>query len=590
MEGKEDEDLRKPKEIERRNSEDLIKVQQTHQINTFEDLLELVGTRGRWNLRIFLICCAHMFACPFASVSYQFLGATPEHWCHVAPLVQANWTQDQIRALAIPYSNETGQYERCQMYDANYTLAAELGVEQSQNSSKLLSRLDTLPCETWDFDLSEYKSSVVTEWNLVCGRRPLYSSLQAVTQAGYLLGSFMMGYLCDKLGRRTVGVWSTVSILVVGVAMTTIPVFWVFLLLRLLFCIFIMGIYVPTFIISLEVSSPEFRSMASIVFILPWTIGYMVLPGIAYVVRSWQWLQAVLVAPYVPLLAYCWLLPESPRWLIQQGRFKEALDLFSQAAKVNKRTLPPKAEVLEAMEIIQQKLSEEAMTVGESDDNFLIRILKNIVVLIAKPELRVRTLAVFFCWFGVSMVYYGTALGATNLGVDIYTYMFLSGLLEVPAYLLLWPSIERLGRQKTLVMLFLICTASISSVAVIMFCFPNAPSGLKIFFSQVGKLCVTAGFHLTWVYTAEMFPTRYRSLAVGEGSCVARMGSICSPYIIDILGEVTAWAPSALFALISLLASILALLLPETRNRDMMETKGETPVKREDGSSLSSEA
>lgn len=62
-----------------------------------------------------------------------------------------------------------------------------------------------------------------------------------------------------------------------------------------------------------------------------------------------------------------------------------------------------------------------------------------------------------------------------------------------------------------------------------------APAGLKIFFSQIGKLCVTAAFHLTWIYTAEMFPTRYRSLAVGEGSCIARMGSICSPYIIDIL-------------------------------------------------------
>nr|XP_027220493.1 solute carrier family 22 member 16-like [Penaeus vannamei] len=191
------------------------------------------------------------------------------------------------------------------------------------------------------------------------------------------------------------------------------------------------------------------------------------------------------------------------------------------------------------------------------------------------------------------MVYYGTALGATNLGVDIYTYMFLSGLLEIPAYLLLWPSIERLGRQRTLVLLFFICTISISSVALIMFYFPNAPSGLKIFFSQSGKLCVTAAFHLTWIYTAEMFPTRYRSLAVGEGSCVARMGSICSPYIIDILGEVSAWAPSAVFALISLVASVLALLLPETRNRAMLETgssHGETSDPRIDTSSERSEA
>lgn len=534
-----------------------------------------------------------MLGCPFASLSYQFLGATPEHWCHVAPLVQANWTQDQIRSLAIPYCNETGQYEGCQMYDANYALAADLGFERSQNNSGILPRLDTVACEAWEFDSAEYESTVVTEWDLVCDRRPLYSSLQAVTQAGYLLGSLLMGYLCDRWGRRTVAVWSTVLILVVGVAMTTIPVFWVFISLRLLFCIFIMGIYVPTFIISLEVSSPKLRSMAAILFILPWAIGYMILPGIAYVVRSWQRLQAVLISPYVPLLAYYWLLPESPRWLIQQGRFKDALELLSEAAEVNGRTLPPTAEILEAMGTIQKKLAEENKTEDKPDSNFLIRVLRNIVVVITKRELRTRSLAVFFCWFGVSMVYYGTALGATNLGVDIYTYMFLSGLLEIPAYLLLWPSIERLGRQRTLVLLFFICTISISSVALIMFYFPNAPSGLKIFFSQSGKLCVTAAFHLTWIYTAEMFPTRYRSLAVGEGSCVARMGSICSPYIIDILGEVSAWAPSAVFALISLVASVLALLLPETRNRAMLETgcsEGDTSDPRMDTSTEKSEA
>ncbi|XP_047475630.1 organic cation transporter protein-like isoform X2 [Penaeus chinensis] len=513
-----------------------------------------------------------MVACPFSSLSYQFLGATPKHWCHVAPLVQANWSQEQIRTLAIPYSNETGQFEGCQMYDANYALAADLGFERSQNNSEVLPRLDTLPCESWDFESSEYKSTVVTEWDLVCDRRPLYSSLQAATQAGYLLGSLLMGYLCDRWGRRVVAVWSTVLILVVGVAITTIPVFWVYISLRLLFCIFIMGIYVPTFIICLEVSSPKLRSVAAIMFILPWAIGYMILPGIAFVVRSWQWLQAVLVLPYVPLLAYYWLLPESPRWLIQQGHFKEALELFSEAAKVNGRTLPSKAKVLEAMENIQKKLTEETTTEDKHDSNFITRVLKNIVVVIAKRELRTRSLAIFSCWFAVSMVYYGTAFGATNLGVDIYTYMFLSGLLEVPAYLLLLPSIERLGRQRTLVMLFFICTISISSVALIMFYFPNAPAGLKIFFSQIGKLCVTAAFHLTWIYTAEMFPTRYRSLAVGEGSCIARIGSICSPYIIDILGEVTAWAPSAVFALISLMASVLALLLPETRNLDLLET------------------
>ncbi|XP_037784610.1 organic cation transporter protein-like [Penaeus monodon] len=578
---KENEDQQKTKEIPLDESEAIEEVQETHKLNTFEDLLELVGTRGRWNIRIFLICCAHMLACPFSSVSYQFLGATPKHWCHVAPLVQANWTQDQIRALAIPYSNETGQFEGCQMYDANYALAADLGFERSQNNSEVLPRLDTVPCETWDFDSSEYKSTVVTEWGLICDRRPLYSSLQAVTQAGYLLGSLLMGYLCDRWGRRVVAVWSTLLILVVGVAMTSIPVFWVFISLRLLFCIFIMGIYVPTFIISLEVSSPKLRSVAAIVFILPWAIGYMILPGIAYVVRSWQRLQAVLITPYVPLLAYYWLLPESPRWLIQQGRFKEAIVLFSKAAKVNGRTLPSKAKLLGALEAIRKKLTEKTTSEAKRDSSFS----RGCSCVSGKSDRRLR--------HGLRVLAEGAHAYFPSPSVDVYTYMFLSGLLEVPAYLLLLPSIERLGRQRTLVMLFFICAISISSVALIMFYFPNAPAGLKIFFSQIGKLCVTAAFHLTWIYTAEMFPTRYRSLAVGEGSCIARMGSICSPYIIDILGEVTAWAPSAVFAFISLLASVLALLLPETRNRAMLETgsfKEKTSDQRMDTSSGSSEA
>ena len=35
--------------------------------------------------------------------SYQFLGYTPEHWCKIDSLIQRNWTQEQIKDIAIPY-------------------------------------------------------------------------------------------------------------------------------------------------------------------------------------------------------------------------------------------------------------------------------------------------------------------------------------------------------------------------------------------------------------------------------------------------------------------------------------------------------
>lgn len=42
------------------------------------------------------------FINPLQTINYQFLGATPDYWCHVPALVDANWTQEQILSLAIP--------------------------------------------------------------------------------------------------------------------------------------------------------------------------------------------------------------------------------------------------------------------------------------------------------------------------------------------------------------------------------------------------------------------------------------------------------------------------------------------------------
>ena len=61
----------------------------------------------------------------------------------------------------------------------------------------------------------------------------------------------------------------------------------------------------------------------------------------------------------------------------------------------------------------------------------------------------------------------------------------------------------------------------------------NAQLKLVLFLS--GKLAITAAFHLIWMYTAELYPTTLRSQMIGTSSMVARLGSICSPYVNDIL-------------------------------------------------------
>ncbi|XP_042215421.1 solute carrier family 22 member 21-like [Homarus americanus] len=102
--------------------------------------------------------------------------------------------------------------------------------------------------------------------------------------------------------------------------------------------------------------------------------------------------------------------------------------------------------------------------------------------------------------------------------------------------------------------------------------YPGGEQVAKVFFSQSGKVAVTAAFQLVWMYTAELFPTKYRSLAVGEASFCARVGSTSSPYINDILGGYTVWAPAALFGTVSLISAVLSLFLPETRHCTLPES------------------
>nr|XP_045613682.1 organic cation transporter protein-like [Procambarus clarkii] len=550
-------------------------------VTTFEHLLQVVGESGRWNVLIFIMCSAVAFVSPLQTLSYQFLGATPDHWCHVAPLVEANWTQNQILELAIPFSNATGKREGCQMRDLDYKAAAALGYEATMqdvgqvgaNSSSAL-----IFCPVREFNHSQYASTVVTEWDLVCDRRVLYSTTQAVMQGGKLAGFIIFGYLVDAIGRRPVVLVSVVLYLTAGLLAAAAPSIELYIALKFLVAAVGAGQYLSIFVFVMETCASKYRAASGTLVVVPWALGYMVAPGIAYFIRPWRLLQVTYSAMGFYLIIYFWLLPESPRWLIDQGRYQEALKVLTWMGTVNKKTLPSDEVLLSAMENVNQKKDqqkEESESTAKTGLLSLILVtMKKLVILILTPECRRMTLVVFFCWFSASMVYYGIALNANNLSTDPYLYIFLGGLLEVPSYLLLWPALIYIGRKKTLSALYFFCSVCIFTVMILMVTYRGEAEVAMVIFSQCGKVAVTAGFQLVWMYTAELFPTKYRSLAVGQSSFCARLGSTASPFINDILGVYSEWAPSALFGAVSLISASLALLLPETKSCDLPESNG----------------
>ncbi|XP_063591322.1 organic cation transporter protein-like [Penaeus indicus] len=465
-------------------------------------------------------------------------------------------------------TNKPG-HESCLMYDYNYTLAAELGYEATMADIAVISgdSNDTLSCYSRDFNFTQYESTVVTEIQPVI----------AVISKG-------KGHLVScSFGRRRVVLICVGLVVPAGFVTALSPFYEVYILLQTLVACLLYGAYIGCFVIVMEVSAPSQRSSVGSLFAIPWALGYMATPGIAYVVRTWPWLQAAFTLPMTLLLVYFWWLPETPRWLVLKGRFREALRVLSWAARVNGRALPPAKGLLKDMEAIRNKVLA-ASRVKESE----LSCAKALFLLTA-PSLRRTTACTFFCWIAASLVYYGVSLNAANLrcalrsdlvlrkyqGIetiaDPYIYVFLGGLVEIPSYLLLWLALTRLGRKTTLIAFYLVCTTCIFTVAALMLLGFHDWIIVVVVLSLSGKVAISAAFQLVYVFTAELFPTSHRSLAICLSVVASRLASISAPYINDILGDLVTWGPSVVFGSMSFLAVATVLFLPETKGSSLTE-------------------
>nr|XP_027239551.1 organic cation transporter protein-like [Penaeus vannamei] len=182
--------------------------------------------------------------------------------------------------------------------------------------------------------------------------------------------------------------------------------------------------------------------------------------------------------------------------------------------------------------------------------------------------MRRRCLIIFFAWFVVSMVYYGLTFSGGNIKASVYLMVFMSGLVEIPSYLLVCWTLKKFGRRLNLCVLFVICGAACLLILAV----PKEQVWLNLTLATIGKFFNSSAFGVAYIYSAELVPTGVRNISVGTSSMCARIGSALAPFIVDLLGDVHYAVPSTVFGLLSVAAGLLALLLPETGNSRLPET------------------
>ncbi|XP_045120869.1 organic cation transporter protein-like [Portunus trituberculatus] len=311
---------------------------------------------------------------------------------------------------------------------------------------------------------------------------------------------------------------------------------------------------------------PKVRPAVGYVIYISWALAMMVYGGFGFLIRDWRLLQTVVTLPGFLIIPGLWLIDESPRWLIVNGRWREALQVLTKVSRWHGVDLPPEAEMKALVE--EQPEVDKIETQPFSLQRLLSAIKDEIVILFRTPRLRMITVCVFLGYTMASMVYFGLSLSGGTISDNPYVFMTLSGLMEVPAYTFTIPVVQRFGRKYTLATCFLLSALVLFALAVI----PAGYSVAGVALAMMGKVCITAGFQTIIFFSSELFPTEVRSRGVSAAFMMSRIGSMVSPFITDLVGSVYRWAPFVVFGAGALLSGAVTFLLPETKGQKLPDT------------------
>ncbi|XP_070532073.1 organic cation transporter protein-like [Ptychodera flava] len=544
----------------------------------FDDVLKhILGEFGKYQKVLCVLIGLISIPGAYYAISPVFLAASTNSWCKVpdaaevsAQICLANFTDncvEMVKNLTIPSEHTdvgcgtTLSFDQCYRYNITYKeilYSIENGKTSHANYTKI-------KCDHgWEYDTSKYKSTVPQQFDLVCDREFLNAMATSFYMAGLLIGSFVYGYLLDKIGRKKGFLIGVAGMTVFGLITAFSTDFWMFAIFRLLSGMNSYGTYLAAFVFTTEITGPSKRTIAAMVFMIYFGVGYMMLALYGYLIRDWRTLQLVVSVPTILFLSYWWLIPESPRWLIAVGRKEEAEKIIRKCGRVNNVPVPDDIS----------GDSWNPMKIGETERMDKIKhneVKGTMLDLFRLPNMRKKTLILFYYWFVNTLVYYGLAFNTSNLGGSDYFNCFLAGAVEIPAYALglFIMSTKRMGRRWSL--FYTMVIGGITCVAATFVPPCGATLWIGITLATISKFSVTCSFGMVYVFSAELFPTPLRSTGVGMCSMCARIGGILAPQLL-LMSKIWAKLPAVVFGVACILAGILILPLPETRGKKLPES------------------
>lgn len=374
---------------------------------------------------------------------------------------------------------------------------------------------------------------------------------------GALVGAVLSMYTSMYYGRRT-------SLFVTGIAymvgilfIISIPSIWSVIVGRSImgFAIGLSCVIVPMYLG--EVSPYEIRGATIYTFQLAITVGILLSYLINYIFSdsgNWHAVFASCLIPAVLLILGLFFLPRSPRWLMQQGRKKDAQSILMKLRGTD--------NVLHEINEIQMSIEHTSFKVKDLFNRRLFPLL-----------LISFSLFVFQQLSGVNVIfYYVTTIfhqSQPSIQSDLMASMLTAAVNVIATIFGIW-LIDKIGRRKLILIGMSGVFISLVSIAL---CFREAFGSISGTINIFSILLFIAFFAISlggipFIITSEIFPLNVRHLGMSVASFANwifnTFVAFSFLYFVKIMGLSNTYIFYATTTLIGLF--LMYFFLPETKN------------------------
>ncbi|MFI0778929.1 sugar porter family MFS transporter [Streptomyces sp. NPDC021212] len=389
---------------------------------------------------------------------------------------------------------------------------------------------------------------------------------------GAAFGAMVGGSLSDKYGRRHNIIMLSLVFMLGTLGCVLSPNWQVLALFRFILGLAVGGASATVPVYLAEIAPVERRGSIvtrNEVMIVSGQFAAFVINALIFNVWGetdgiWRLMLLVAVLPAIGLFIGMLRLPESPRWLVAQGRDDEALAVLSQVRTAERA----RAEMAEVHRLAEEERASK--TAGAVDLG--VRWVRVLILIGA-------ALGICQQFTGInSVMYYGTQLlgDAGFSGNSAIIANTLNGAFSVIGITVGLAVINKIKRRTMLLGGFALTTTFHLLVGLSAMLMPDG--GAKAWFILVFVVLFVFSMQATigplvWLILSEMFPLKIRSMAIGISIFVLWMANalvaLGFPPVVKALGIANTFLAFAAFGVLALI--FIGTCVPETKDRSLEE-------------------